>query len=72
MHSTKALTPENANLCLINHQPWVAFPIKSIVPEVLTNNGLALAKTALAGLPWAPNGAPTTTHQNTPGCTRSP
>lgn len=48
MHSINALTPANSTLCLIDHQPWVAFPINSIAPEVLTNNVLALAKTAKA------------------------
>lgn len=52
MHSINDLTPENSTLCLIDHQPWVAFPIRSIAPETLTNNVLALAKTAKAlGMP---------------------
>lgn len=52
MHSINALTTENSTLCLIDHQPWVAFPIHSITPELLTNNVLALAKTAKAlGVP---------------------
>ncbi len=42
------LTRENSALCLIDHQPWVAFPIQSISPEHLTNNVTALAKTAAA------------------------
>ncbi len=52
MHSINDLTPENSVLCLIDHQPWVAFPIHSILPELLTNNVLGLAKTANAlGVP---------------------
>ena len=46
MHTINQLTIENSALCLIDHQPWVAFPINSISPEHLTNNVLALAKTA--------------------------
>jgi nicotinamidase-related amidase len=46
------LTIENSVLCLIDHQPWVAFPIHSIAPEMLTNNVTALARTAAAvGVP---------------------
>lgn len=48
MHSINTLTPQNSALCLIDHQPWVAFPINSISPEHLTNNVLALAKVAKA------------------------
>ena len=46
MYTINELTIENSALCLIDHQPWVAFPINSISPEHLTNNVLALAKTA--------------------------
>ncbi len=46
MHTINTLTIENSALCLIDHQPWVAFPVNSITPELLTNNVLALAKTA--------------------------
>ncbi len=42
------LTRDNSVLCLIDHQPWVAFPVQSISPERLTNNVTALAKTAAA------------------------
>lgn len=42
------LTPENCALALIDHQPWVAFPIQSITAEQLTNNVLGLAKVAKA------------------------
>ena len=48
MVNINALTTQNSVLCLIDHQPWVAFPINSITPEHLTNNVLALAKTAKA------------------------
>lgn len=48
MHTINDLTIENSALCLIDHQPWVAFPVTSISPEHLTNNVLALAKTAKA------------------------
>ncbi|WP_428408708.1 hydrolase [Hyphococcus sp.] len=52
MHSINELTIENSTLCLIDHQPWVAFPVNSISPEVLTNNVMALAKSAKAlGVP---------------------
>ncbi|MGL4290885.1 MAG: hydrolase [Phreatobacter sp.] len=52
MHTINDLTIKNTTLCLIDHQPWVAFPITSITPEHLTNNVLALAKTAKAmGVP---------------------
>jgi nicotinamidase-related amidase len=46
MHTINTLTIKNSVLCLIDHQPWVAFPINSITPEHLTNNVLGLAKTA--------------------------
>jgi nicotinamidase-related amidase len=42
------LTIENSMLCLIDHQPWVAFPVQSIAPELLTNNVTGLARTAAA------------------------
>lgn len=48
MHTINELTLENSTLCLIDHQPWVAFPINSISPEHLTNNVLALGKVAKA------------------------
>ena len=48
MHTINTLTPENSTLCIIDHQPWVAFPINSISLEHLTNNVLALAKAAKA------------------------
>lgn len=52
MHSINELSAAASTLCLIDHQPWVAFPVRSIAPEQLTNNVLALAKTAQAlGVP---------------------
>ncbi|MBI1186046.1 MAG: isochorismatase family protein [Alphaproteobacteria bacterium] len=51
-HTINELKIEASALCLIDHQPWVAFPINSIAPEALTNNVLALAKSAKAlGVP---------------------
>lgn len=46
------LTIENSALVLIDHQPWVAFPVQSIDHTVLINNvtGLALAAKTL-GVP---------------------
>lgn len=44
MHTVNALRIENSALRLIDHQPWVAFPIHSIAPEMLSNNVLGLAK----------------------------
>ncbi|WP_375206755.1 hydrolase [Hyphococcus sp.] len=46
MHTINELTTDNSVLCLIDHQPWVAFPVTSIAPELLTNNVIALAKAA--------------------------
>jgi nicotinamidase-related amidase len=40
------LTRENSVLCLIDHQPWIAFPVRSITPEELINNVTGLAKAA--------------------------
>jgi len=48
MHTINDLTIGNSALCLIDHQPWVAFPINSISPEHLTNNVVGLAKVAKA------------------------
>jgi nicotinamidase-related amidase len=48
MHSINTLTPDNSVLCLIDHQPWVAFPVRSISPEHLSNNVLGLARAARA------------------------
>lgn len=48
MMNVNELTTANSLLCLIDHQPWVAFPVRSIAPDSLTNNVAALAKSALA------------------------
>lgn len=48
MKNINDLNPTNSVLALIDHQPWVAFPINSISPEHLTNNVTALAKVAKA------------------------
>lgn len=48
MLNINPLTPENCTVALIDHQPWVAFPVRSITPEELTNNVVGLAKVALA------------------------
>lgn len=48
IHTVNELRIEDSVLCLIDHQPWVAFPINSIAPEQLTNNVVALAKAAQA------------------------
>ncbi len=46
MHTINTLTTDNSALCLIDHQPWVAFPINSISPEHLTNNVMGLGRAA--------------------------
>lgn len=52
MQNINELTSNNTVVCLIDHQSWVAFPVRSIAPESLTNNVLALAKSAKAlGVP---------------------
>jgi nicotinamidase-related amidase len=48
MNNINELTIDNTVVCLIDHQPWVAFPVRSIAPDSLTNNVLALAKCAKA------------------------
>ena len=48
IHTINELKIEDSVLCLIDHQPWVAFPVTSIAPENLTNNVVALAKAAKA------------------------
>lgn len=48
MNNINELTIDNTAICLIDHQPWVAFPVRSIAPDSLTNNVLALAKCAKA------------------------
>jgi nicotinamidase-related amidase len=52
MNNINELTPDNCAFALIDHQPWVAFPVRSITPEELLNNVTALAKVACAlGIP---------------------
>ena len=52
MHNINALTPENAAIAFIDHQPFVAFPVRSITAEELLNNVTGLARVARAlGLP---------------------
>lgn len=48
MNNINQLTRENATLALIDHQPFVAFPIQSITHTELINNVTALAKVAKA------------------------
>jgi nicotinamidase-related amidase len=48
MHTINQLTIDNCAIVLIDHQPFVAFPVRSITPEELTNNVTALAKVAKA------------------------
>jgi nicotinamidase-related amidase len=42
----RLLTPENAQLIFIDHQPQMAFGVQSIDRQVLKNNTVALAKAA--------------------------
>lgn len=52
MHNINALTIGNAAFAFIDHQPFVAFPVRSISPDELTNNVTGLAKVAKAlGMP---------------------
>lgn len=46
--STHLLTPENCALVLIDHQAGLAFGVQSMDRQVLLNNTVALARTALA------------------------
>lgn len=48
MSNINELTIVDTLVCFIDHQPWVAFPVRSIAPDSLTNNVLALAKCAKA------------------------
>lgn len=48
MNNINELTKDNSIFALIDHQPWVAFPVQSIAPDLLTNNVTALAKVAKA------------------------
>jgi nicotinamidase-related amidase len=46
MKNPNELTIDNSALLLIDHQPWVAFGVKSIDPGLLINNVAGLAQTA--------------------------
>lgn len=48
MHTINALRIDNAAAVFIDHQPFVAFPVRSITPEELTNNVVGLAKVVRA------------------------
>ncbi len=48
MHTINALRRDNCAIAFIDHQPFVAFPVRSITPEELTNNVTGLAKVAKA------------------------
>ncbi len=48
MTNLNALTKDNCAFVFIDHQPFVAFPVQSIAPDLLTNNVTALAKVAKA------------------------
>lgn len=44
----KLLSPQNSAVIMIDHQPQMAFAVQSIDRTLLTNNAVALAKTAKA------------------------
>ncbi|HYW30907.1 MAG TPA: isochorismatase family protein [Gemmatimonas sp.] len=46
MHNINTLTIQNTAFAFIDHQPFVAFPVRSISPDELTNNVVGLAKVA--------------------------
>jgi nicotinamidase-related amidase len=48
MTNLNDLTKDNCTFVFIDHQPFVAFPIQSIAPDLLTNNVTGLAKVAKA------------------------
>lgn len=48
MNNINELNSQNCAVALIDHQPWVAFPVHSITPDALSNNVLGLAKSAKA------------------------
>ncbi|GAA4354040.1 hydrolase [Hymenobacter saemangeumensis] len=48
MNNINALTKDNCAFVFIDHQPFVAFPVQSIAPDMLTNNVAGLAKVAKA------------------------
>jgi nicotinamidase-related amidase len=52
MHTINSLRIDNCAVAFIDHQPFVAFPVRSIAPEVLTNNVVGFAKVVQAlGVP---------------------
>ena len=48
MHTVNTLRIDNCAFAFIDHQPFVAFPIRSIAPDELLNNVAGLAKVARA------------------------
>jgi nicotinamidase-related amidase len=48
MTNLNDITKDNCAFIFIDHQPFVAFPVQSITPDLLTNNVTALAKVAKA------------------------
>ncbi len=48
MHTINDLRIDNCLIAFIDHQPFVAFPVRSISPDELTNNVTGLAKVAKA------------------------
>ncbi|MFN0091459.1 MAG: isochorismatase family protein [Acidimicrobiales bacterium] len=48
MHTINQLRINDTAVVLIDHQPFVAFPVRSITAEELTNNVVGLAKVAKA------------------------
>jgi nicotinamidase-related amidase len=48
MTNINDLTKDNSVFVFIDHQPFVAFPVQSIAPDLLTNNVTGLAKVAKA------------------------
>jgi nicotinamidase-related amidase len=48
MTNINDLTKSNCTFVFIDHQPFVAFPVQSIAPDLLTNNVTGLAKVAKA------------------------
>jgi nicotinamidase-related amidase len=48
MINLNELTKDNCAFVFIDHQPFVAFPVQSITPDLLTNNVTGLAKVAKA------------------------
>jgi len=48
MTNINDLTKDNSVFIFVDHQPFVAFPIQSIIPDLLINNVTGLAKVAKA------------------------